>query len=129
LIFIGITLIISSLLLSLSLGSILNDSKIDIGIMMSSGIRKSDIRQIFIILSLFVSLLGVLFSMCLYRIMAYGINEALLKDIKLIEIPLSVPFRVVGLLIIFVIFFGLLSSLMTLGRLNRLQIGEIMREE
>lgn len=128
-IFIAITIIISLLLLSLSLDSIVSDNKIDIGIMRCIGIMKRDLMVVYLLCSLFVGLVGLCFSLTFYSVGAIVINQTLLRNLALVSIPskLSIKNAYIGLLLVIVI--TVISSLSSFNRINKMQLGEVMREE
>lgn len=128
-IFIGLTIVISILLLGLSLDSLVNDYKIDIGIMMCSGILKFDIKCIFIFISIILGIISALLSFLVFRFGGLLLNNFLLKDLSMINIPSRIPLNVTLILFSSTIAISFISSCASLLRIDKLQIGEILREE
>lgn len=128
-IFVGITLLISVLLLCLCMFSYVLDYKKDIGIMMGIGILRKDIRITFIIQSLIIGFISLTISMLFYILLSSFINKYLFSLIKINILENSISFSSFIYISSIYLVISIMSSFMTSFQLSRLNVASILKEE
>lgn len=129
LIFVSITLIISILLLILIIYSYVLDYKKDIGIMMGSGILRSDISKIFTFQSILLISISQIISLILFYSLNKIINKYLYGYLEMNILSNNIDFSQIISIFIVILLLTFLCSLMINRKISRLNIASILREE
>ena len=128
-IFVSITILISISLLVLVLFSYILDYKKDIGIMLGSGVLKSDISFIFIFQSIILSISSIFLSLVIYSLLVDKINSYFYSLCGINILLDVINTNHIFLLFIISLLISFLVSLLISKRITKLNISTILKED